>query len=356
HLPNCRVNPVEHLLGFNLANPMIQEEVAQDTITEETGGTSVDHSTSATEPGTSGWEKDLERLRAKLSTQMLKDWEDSQKLSDDFNKTRLAFTRQTLDLQADKVKLLEELNTAKSAPLLHQIKLLEELNTARAALTEMTAEVESLKLLKSERAVGLADGPLKELRDELAKHGLSDAIMPQEPQAQVEARERLQELQQRWQTLKWTSEETYDIEGGCGAYELAGGMFIKIDGEGNIFVLQLPTYRDPVYKEITNRNLGIKPCGFTSDPSQDLIVFTEISSERGEIWVYSLHGLNPHPEAAKPNLQVPFSYDSSEVPELKRVTTQIAGNVVAIFVCTTMSSRLVVWNWKTGKVVGVRFR
>ncbi|KAJ2927351.1 hypothetical protein H1R20_g9742, partial [Candolleomyces eurysporus] len=275
------------------------------------------------EPGRPGWEKDLERLRAEVLTQ-LKDWEDSQKvsitkqlesfrdnqaaelqkdldicrrerdelfrecqtlrarerqLSDDLNETRLAFTRQTLDLQADKAKLLEELNTARSAPLLHQIKLLEELNAARVTLAEMTADMEDLKMLKSGRAGGLVNGPLKELRDELAKHGLSDAVVPQEPHAQVEARERLQELQRRWQTLKWTSEETYDIEGGCSAYELVGGMFIKIDGEGNILVLQLPTYRDPVYKVIANRNLGIKPSGFTSDPGQDLIVFTEISSE-----------------------------------------------------------------------------
>ncbi|KAJ2927354.1 hypothetical protein H1R20_g9741, partial [Candolleomyces eurysporus] len=138
---------------------------------------------------------------------------------------------------------------------------------------------EELNVLKSERICAINDSPLKDLKVVLAKHGFSDAVVPQEPQAQMEAIERLKELHQRWQTLTWTSEETYDIEGPCSAYELAGGIFTKIDGEGNILVLQLPTYRDPVYKVIADRNLGIKPRGFTFDPSQDLIVFTEISSE-----------------------------------------------------------------------------
>ncbi|RXW14407.1 hypothetical protein EST38_g11440 [Candolleomyces aberdarensis] len=85
-------------------------------------------------------------------------------LADDLSEARLALTRQMLDHQADKVKLLEELNTAKSAPQLHQIKLLEEMNAAKSAQVEpleepsttktgpagMTAGVKVAKMKKSE--------------------------------------------------------------------------------------------------------------------------------------------------------------------------------------------------------------
>ncbi|RXW14953.1 hypothetical protein EST38_g10903, partial [Candolleomyces aberdarensis] len=62
-----------------------------------------------------------------LSAECQTHWERERKLNDDLNETRSTLTRQTLDLQADKVKLLEALNEAKSA------------------LTAKTAEVEIMK-------------------------------------------------------------------------------------------------------------------------------------------------------------------------------------------------------------------
>lgn len=368
------------------------QEVSQDATIEETGDgmqdsrhgednatTSVDHAKVIVDPGSSGWEQDLESLRAKFSTQ-LKVWEDSQRvrrlpapyilgspsslqssimkqlesfrtqqelqilksiqseasdaqtrpdtqvaelqkaldicrkerdelfkecqtlrsrerqLSDDLNETRSALTRQTLDLQA-------ELNTAKSAPQLHQIKLLEELNaaksaqiqlleelsSARTALAGMTAGVNIVKMksLENDESEGseiasdeeayteetpsLEESRVQELgRIGSVDEGLPDVVVPRHPQAG--ANEPFPERRRRWQTLTWTAQETYDIEGPCSTYELVGGMFIKTDEEGNIFILQLPTSRDPVYQVITQCNLTTKICGFALDASQDLLV------------------------------------------------------------------------------------
>ncbi|RXW21774.1 hypothetical protein EST38_g4081 [Candolleomyces aberdarensis] len=371
---------------------------------------SVDHSKAILDPGSLGWEQDLDRLRAKIWTQ-LKVWEDSQKssitkqlesfraqqelqilgsirsealeaqtridnqavelqnaldicrgewdelfrecqtlrarerqLTNDLSETRLALTRQTLDLQADKVKLLEKLNTAKSAPQLHQIKLLEELKAAKSTQAKLLEELSMAKTALAGMAAGAnveivengeasgsgvasdeeayteetipleeelrvpepgdigpiderlpgtvspqhpqAHGGVNEPFQELAsqeglqKSGhialvderLPAAVVPQHPQADAGVNETFQERRRRWQTLAWTAQETYVIEGPCSAYELIGGMFTKTDEEGNVFILQVPTSRDPVYQVITQCKLTTKICGFALDASQDLLV------------------------------------------------------------------------------------
>ncbi|KAJ2924479.1 hypothetical protein H1R20_g12608, partial [Candolleomyces eurysporus] len=241
---HCSVTFVKHLLGLNLAYPMTQE-IARDTITEETGNvmqgsgqgednatTSVDHSKATVDSGSSGWEQDFDRLRARMSTQ-LKAWEDSQRssvtkqlesfrtqqelqilksirsealeaqtrldnqaeelqnaldicrkeweemskecqtlrarerqLAEDLSETRLALTRQTLDHQADKVKLLEELNTAKSALQLHQIKVLEEKNAARSAQVKPLEEPSTASDGPAETTAGVNVAKMKKLEND----------------------------------------------------------------------------------------------------------------------------------------------------------------------------------------------
>ncbi|RXW16160.1 hypothetical protein EST38_g9693 [Candolleomyces aberdarensis] len=437
-------------------------EVVQDTITEETrdvmqdlrqgegnAQSSIDHSKATVDPGSSGWEQDLESLRAKISTQ-LKAWEDSQRssitkqlesyraqqelqilksiqseasntqtrpdtqaaelqkaldicrrerdelfrecqtlrsrerqLSDDLNEIRSAFTRQTLDLQADKVKLLEELNEAKSishsekvklleelhaAKSAHQVdhvkllddlnaaksaqvKLLEELNTARIALAGITAGENFVKMKKlendnsngseiasKEEAYAEETASPEELRVQesrrigLIDEGPPDIVVPQCPQAGAD--EPPQERRQRWQMLTWRNRKTYDIEGSCSAYQLAEGTLIKMSKEGNILMLQLLTSRAPVYQVITHCNLNKKIFGFASDASQNLLVF--FGCDRESVWVamYSLTDSKPapHSEATKQILQVSNRYDPEQAKWGHR--------------------QLYVWNWKIGTLIG----
>ncbi|KAJ2927353.1 hypothetical protein H1R20_g9740, partial [Candolleomyces eurysporus] len=408
-------------------------EVAQDTITEETENamqgsrqgedniaTSVDHSKATVDSGSSGWEQDFDRLRARMSTQ-LKAWEDSQRssvtkqlesfraqqelqilksirsealeaqtrldnqaeelqnaldicrkeweemsrecqtlrarerqLAEDLSETRLALTRQTLDHQADKVKLLEELNTAKSALQLHQIKVLEEknaaksaqakpleeLNTARSGLAETIGRVNvaSMRRLENDELDGseiASDGEAhteetasqKELRvQELGSIDEGPPDVTVVPQPQAGAKDALQERRRRWEALTWTNQETYSIEGSCSAYQLAGGTFIKTFKEGNMLILQLPTSRAPVYRAITHCNLNTKIFGFASDASQDLLVFFGCDS-------HSAHGASD---------------------DLKDYTLKIAGDYVGMLIYSPgkLLSRLLVWNWKIGMLIG----
>ncbi|RXW19149.1 hypothetical protein EST38_g6707 [Candolleomyces aberdarensis] len=115
--------------------------------------------------------------------------------------------------------------------------------------------------------------PMLQLRIELVKDGLIDGVGTGEA---AEAVKRLRKLRRRWETLAWTTQETYEVEGSCSAYELAHGMFIKTDSEANIFIVKLPTSREPLYRVIANRNLEMRPDGFTLDANQDLIVFLNI--------------------------------------------------------------------------------
>ncbi|KAJ2924474.1 hypothetical protein H1R20_g12612, partial [Candolleomyces eurysporus] len=452
---------------------------------EDNATTSIDHLKAIVDPGSSGWEQDLESLRAKFSTQ-LKAWEDSQRssitkqlesyraqqelqilksiqsgasasqtrldsqsaelqkaldicrrerdelfqecqtlrsrerqLNDDLNEIRLAFTRQTLDLQADKVKLLEELNEAKSishsekvklleelhaAKSAHQVdhikllddlnaaksaqvKLLEELSTARTALagTAAGANVVKMKNLENDDSNGseiASDGeayihetasPEEELRvQELGRigsigEGPPEVVVPQRPQAgDIEP---LQERRRRWETLTWTNQETYKIKGSCSAYQLAGGMFIKTFKEGHMLILQLPTSRAPVYRAITHCSFNKEIFGFASDTSQDLLV--SFGCDRQSVWIamYSATGSKPvpHPEATKQILQVPNKcrpdniglergrrvlYGASDYP--KDYLLKIAGDLVGmlIYVPAQQFSRLLVWNWKIGTLIG----
>ncbi|RXW16156.1 hypothetical protein EST38_g9697 [Candolleomyces aberdarensis] len=441
-------------------------EVAQDTSTEETGDvmrdsrlrednatTSVDHSKATMDSGSSGWEQEFDRLRAKMSTQM-RAWEDSQRssitkqlesfktqqelqilksirsealeaqtridsqaaelrnaldtcrrewdelfkecqtlrarerqLADDLSEARLALTRQTLDHQADKVKLLEELNMAKSAPQLHQIKLLEEMNAAKSARVEPLEEPSTTKTGLAGMRGGVNVAKMKKFENdefdgsEIASdeeahteepvsqeelkvqdigrigpigEGPPDVVVPQHPQAG--ANEPLQERRGSWQTLTWTNRKTYNIDGSCSAYQLAEGTFIKMSKEGHILILQLPTSRAPVYQAITHCSLNKEIFGFASDANQDLLVFFGCDSQ-----------VMTMTEATKQILQVSNQCHPSYIGAERRqrrlngasdypndYTLKIAGDFVGmlIFIPSKELSRLLVWNWKIGTLIG----
>ncbi|RXW16165.1 hypothetical protein EST38_g9691 [Candolleomyces aberdarensis] len=418
---------------------------------EDNIGTSIDHSKATVNTGSSGWEQDLDGVRAKISTQ-LKAWEDSQRLSimkqlESFKaeqelqilnsirsealeaQTRLDnqaaelqntldicrreweemfkecqtlrarerqltedLTRQTLDHQADKIKFLEELNTAKSALQLHQIKLLEELDasksaqvkfseepsTARTGLAGMTAGVNVAKMKKlendefdgseiasdeeahTEEPASQEEPRVQELgRIGPIDKGPPEVVVPQHPQAGVN--DPLQGRRRRWQTLTWTNQETHSIEGFCNTYQLAGGMFIKTSGDGNMLILQLPTSRAPVYRAITHGNLNTKIVGFASDASQDLLVSFGWDSQLVWIAMHSLTGSKPapHPEATRQILEVQrgqLDYygriiEDCASRDLKDYTLKIAGDFVGMLIYMPGKSRLLVWNWKIGKLI-----
>ncbi|RXW19148.1 hypothetical protein EST38_g6702 [Candolleomyces aberdarensis] len=307
-------------------------------------------------------------------------------LNDDLNETRLALTRQTLDLQADKVKLLEELNTAKSAPQLHQIKLLEELNAAksaqfklleelsaaRTALAGMTAGVNVVKMqsleddesdgseiASDEEAYTEDTRSLEELRAQESgrtgsvDEGPPDVVVPR--RLQVGVNEPFQERRRRWQTLTWTAQETYDIKGPYSTYELFGGMFIKTDEKGNVLILQLPTSRDPVYQVITQCKFTTKICGFALDASQDLLVVSSCDHQKGWIAMYSPTGSKrepvPHPEATKHRLEVQPWDQCLDGPQSNYIL-RIAGDHVGMLIRAPTRSRLLIWNWKIGTLIG----
>ncbi|KAJ2918861.1 hypothetical protein MD484_g1534, partial [Candolleomyces efflorescens] len=199
--------------------------------------------------------------------------------------------------------------------------------------------------------------PASQLTIELAKDGLADSVgAGGEP---AEAVKRLRELRTRWDTLSWTGKVIYGVEGSCNAYELVGGMFIKTDSDGNILIVKLPTSKDPLYKVVANRNLEMRPGDFALDASQDLIVFLNIESgpqpahdrRRASVRVHSLSNFKPHPEAATPTLYFAIDSDAVWGNSIHRAITQVAGDLIATFICAGTSSRLLIWNWKTGKLV-----
>ncbi|RXW16155.1 hypothetical protein EST38_g9692 [Candolleomyces aberdarensis] len=304
-------------------------------------------------------------------------------LSDDLSEARLALTRQTLDHQADKVKLLEEGDERGAVSA--QVELLEEPSTARTGLAALQTGVNVAKLKKSENdevdgseiafdeeAHTEETGSQEELRvQELGRtgpigEGPPDVIVPQHPQAG--ANEPLQERRRRWQTLTWTNQETYNIEGPCNAYQLAGGMFIKTSKEGNMLILQLPTSRVPVYRAITHCNFNTQIFGFAFDASQDLLVSFGRNDRSESVWIamYSLTGAKPapHPEALSQILQTAMRYYTPMVyPQGQRrgasrdpkdYTLKIAGDSVGMLIYCPgkLLSRLLVWNWKTGTLIG----
>ncbi|RXW19151.1 hypothetical protein EST38_g6705 [Candolleomyces aberdarensis] len=318
-------------------------------------------------------------------------------LADDLSEARLALTRQTLDHQADKVKLLEELNTAKSAPQLHQITLLEEMNAAKSAQVEPLGEQSTTRTGLAGVTVGVNVAKMKksendefdgsETASDEESHteetaspeewgvqelghigpigeGPPDVVVPQHPQAG--ANDPLQERRRRWQTLTWTNRKTCNIGGSCNAYQLAGGMFIKTSKEGNMLILQLPNSRAPLYRAITYGNLNAKSFGFASDASQDLLVFFGCNSESVWIAMYSPTGSKPtpHPKATSQFLQVQkgsYTYTTGggcycttqgASSDPRDYTLKIAGDFVGMLVYTPGGlSRLLVWNWKIGKLI-----
>ncbi|KAJ2935576.1 hypothetical protein H1R20_g1518, partial [Candolleomyces eurysporus] len=223
-----------------------------------------------------------------------------------------------------------------------------EIASDREDHTEETASQEDLRVQELGRIGPIDEGP-------------PDVVVPQHPQAG--ANEPLQERRRRWETLTWTNQETYNIEGSCSVYQLAGGVFIKTFKEGNMLFLQLPTSRAPVYRAITHCNLNMKMFGFASDASQDLLVVFGCDSESVWIAMYSATGSKtaPHPEATRQSLQVQrkryeyrHCYYDGASSDPKDYALKIAGDFVGMLIYSPdiSLSRLLVWNWKIGTLIG----
>ncbi|KAF6756624.1 hypothetical protein DFP72DRAFT_893252 [Ephemerocybe angulata] len=170
---------------------------------------------------------------------------------------------------------------------------------------------------------------------------------------------RLQQLRKRWQTLTWSGKQTYSVEGSCNAYELVDGLFVKTDEEGNILILELPTIQDPTFQVLAKCNLGFNPGDFALDATQDLIVFLKLEQgpgtlehRRASLRVFSISKMQPHSDACRPIFNFDVHNDAVWGISIHRAITQIAGDVVGVFVCTGTTARLMVWNWKTGSLIG----
>jgi hypothetical protein len=68
----------------------------------------------------------------------------------------------------------------------------------------------------------------------------------------------------------------------------------------------------------------------------------------------SISRLQDHPEATKTSFYFNVYTDVVLGSSLHGAITQIAGNLVGVFVCSASGARLMIWNWKNGKLVGVR--
>ncbi|RXW20047.1 hypothetical protein EST38_g5816 [Candolleomyces aberdarensis] len=218
-----------------------------------------------------------------------------------------------------------------------------EIASEEEAHTEEPVSQEELKVQELGRIDPIDEGP-------------PDVVVPPHPQAG--ANEPPQERRGSLQTLTWTNRKTYNIDGSCSAYQLAGGTFIKMSKEGNMLILQLPTSRAPVYQAITHCNLNAKICGYASDASQNLLVLSGCDYRSAWITMYSPTSSRPapHPEATRQNLHVrPGFHTHMGYPDDPYdYTVKIAGDLVGMLIYSPgkLLSRLLVWNWKIGTLVG----
>jgi hypothetical protein len=189
-----------------------------------------------------------------------------------------------------------ELQRALETSRVERDNLSEELSTVKSALAEVTAELNALKV-KVKKKNDEADTPgctpdgakksaSLEEDSTVQESGRTDSAdervaVSQEAGADVEIKETFQERRQRWQTLTWTSQNSYDVEGSSLTYtcRVVGGMFLKRSNEGKLFTLQLPTAKHPEYKVITDSDFSnAQPFGFAHDASQNRLVASGISS------------------------------------------------------------------------------
>ncbi|KAJ3531709.1 hypothetical protein NMY22_g8036 [Coprinellus aureogranulatus] len=173
--------------------------------------------------------------------------------------------------------------------------------------------------------------------------------------------ERLRQQRKNWHELAWTGKYEHPLTGPCNAYEMVDGLFVKTDSDGQIIILELPTTRNPSFKVLIDDHIGFQPGDFTLDATQDLIVFLKLESgmnvfdsakRTASLRLLSISRLEDHPEATKCIFYFTVTADAVWGNSIHRAVTQIAGDALAIFVCSGTTVRLLVWNWRSGKPIG----
>ncbi|KIL56442.1 hypothetical protein M378DRAFT_89296 [Amanita muscaria Koide BX008] len=189
---------------------------------------------------------------------------------------------------------------------------------------------------------------------ELRKYGMIDSGSSSVPHS-----ERLVLLRDRghaWGKLEWKRIEKVDVNGGCIAYELVGGVFAKSSGR-DLFFSWLPSSTRPGVT-IHHEDIGLSLRDFAIDPTQDLVVlleedtilFQEDWSRNVWLRLRTMSTLKPHPNAQKPDLL----FQIRHIPSANRISSafvQVGSDVLAVFLSLFNTPRLLMWNWKDGRLL-----
>jgi hypothetical protein len=186
----------------------------------------------------------------------------------------------------------------------------------------------------------------------------------------AEKLEKLYKWRRAWQRLEWTSKTVCPIKENPRAYELVRCLFSRTlrhvnpssDQVGGVFAQQntwpqtdftaiwLPSAETST-KISSTANIGIESQDFALDPTQDLVVFLHKDpDETGNFECRTLSTLTPHPLAFSPRL----SFDLRD-GHFRRIFLQVADDVIGLLFRAQASLRLVLFNWRTGTMLVVRF-
>ncbi|ORY32547.1 hypothetical protein BCR39DRAFT_522781 [Naematelia encephala] len=200
----------------------------------------------------------------------------------------------------------------------------------------------------------------------------------------------LKEREGRWETLDYAHRRDIKIAGPAGVYELQEGIFLMCDeyaedagGEGrrptSVRLIPLPSADDPDLEHppvpTKSHKLPFPISDLTMDPIQDLIVVSEhrpvnanpaAQPPTHRYHLLSLSTFQPHPLATLPVLDFPpFSGLALQTRQL----LQIMGDTLLVLVSRYNvhwfvagmaglnvnslgnEEEIVVWNWKTGRVL-----
>ncbi|PCH34839.1 hypothetical protein WOLCODRAFT_145533 [Wolfiporia cocos MD-104 SS10] len=190
---------------------------------------------------------------------------------------------------------------------------------------------------------------------ELAADGLVDGLPSRLTTA--ERYRLLLDRRRRWRTLDWIEKAYVPIPGPCQAYELVAGVFAKSmndrmsQGSRHLNATWLPSRRGDV-RQIIHEDLGVATRDFAIDPSQDLIALVDAGDGTTDddqwrdlrVHLRTLSKNAKHPRAASKQLTAPIMLPMG--PSF----IQIVDDVIGIF-SFFHSPGLVVWNWRTGKIL-----
>jgi hypothetical protein len=189
----------------------------------------------------------------------------------------------------------------------------------------------------------------------------------------------LREVNQAWRDLEFTRSSTIECPfSSSGFYELSGGRFVmgaasdpgsnQINITQSLYVYKLPNRSDRVREEnkiqTTYIKLEFPIADFAMDVSQNLLVLMEGQAfvfnyiedttqpdlySRGYTMTLHLRTFDtntPHPDAAIPQLSV--------TERVWGAIVHISGSILAsLFMSISLHDILVVWDWKTGDIIGV---